>query len=318
MWAAPVAVFFIVFTHERSIWRDVEARRRVAATETGDLEQLWTDYQALTDRAWFSGTTSGLADVLADRLVSEASTTLKDYRQDEPRIRSRQVDEARAQLARALILQPGNDEAEAWLRYAQGHLARIEGEEQRGDERRQAWSRAVAYFEEASRLEPSLPDPHLALTRLYTHRDYRDPDRARRAMSAAERLGHPRGIREHAQLGDLSRDEGDLLYRQARDVRGTSSEEPLLVRARTELANAVAAYELSKGFGQSSLRLVEITAVIRRIDSRLADIRRPIEELFTVEIVEPDPPPAPPAPPTPSVQRLQPQQPAHTDGESTQ
>ena len=319
VWVAPMALMVIVFTHERSIWKDVEARRRIAATETGDLDTLWTDYHALNERAWFSGTTSRLADVLADRLVSEGSTTLKDYRQDDPRIRSRQVEEARTQLARALILQPGNDDAEAWLRYAQGHLARIEGEEQRGDERRQAWSRAVAYFEEAARLEPTLPDPHLALTRLYTHRDFRDPDRARRAMSAAERLGHPRGIREYAQLGDLSRDEGDVLYRQAREVRGTGSEEPLLVRARTELANAVAAYELSKGFGQSSTRIVEITAVIRRIDARLADIRRPVEERFTLEII-PDRLAAPEQStlPLPHLQPPPPPQPPHSDGESPQ
>ena len=308
MWAAPMALAIVVFVHERSIWDDVEARRRIAATETGDLDRLWTDYQALEDSAWLTSTTRGLARVLADRLLSEASTTLKDYRQDEPMIRSRQVDDARAQLARALILRPDNTEAAAWLRYAQGHLARIEGEEQRGDARRQTWRRAVAYFEEASRLAPDLPDPHLALTRLYTHRDYRDPDRARRAMSAAERLGHPRGIREYAQLGDLSRDEGDVLYRQARDVRGTGSEEPLLVRARTELANALAAYELSKGFGQSSTRINEISAVVRRIDARLADIRGVVDEPDTPEVARPERflatpeplvrlPPAPPEPP---------------------
>jgi hypothetical protein len=288
MWAAPAAALLVVYVHERSIWHDVEARRRVAATESGDLDQLWADYQELDDSAWLTSTTRGLANVLANRLVSEASTTLKDYRQDEPMIRSRQVDEARAQLARALILQPDDSRAGAWLRYAQGHLLRIDGEEQRGDTRRQTWRRAVAYFEEASRLAPDLPDPHLALTRLYTHRDFRDPDRARRAMSAAERLGHPRGIREYAQLGDLSRDEGDLLYRQARDVRGTGSEEPLLVRARTELANALAAYELSKGFGQSSIRINEISALLRRLDARLAEIREPIEAPAMPEVARPD------------------------------
>jgi hypothetical protein len=315
MWAAPGAFVILVYVHERSIWHDVEARRRIAATETGDLDRLWTEYQALEDSAWLSSTTRGLASVLAERLLSEASTTLKDYRQDEPMIRSRQVEEARAQLARSLILQPDDTEAAAWLRYAQGHLARIEGEEQRGDARRQTWRRAVAYFEEAARLAPDLPDPHLALTRLYTHRDYRDPDRARRAMSAAERLGHPRGIREYAQLGDLSRDEGDLLYRQARDVRGTGSEEPLLVRARTELANALAAYELSKGFGQSSVRINEISALIRRIDARLADIRGQIDEPAAPEAAQPDRFLATPEPLGLPLQPTPPQ-PPHADAES--
>jgi hypothetical protein len=49
---------------------------------------------------------------------------------------------------------------------------------------------------------------------------------------------------------------------------------------------------------------------MRRIDSRLADIRRPAEEPFMPEIVQPDPPPP--------GQQLQPPQPAHSEGESTQ
>jgi hypothetical protein len=274
---AAAAGILIVGTHESSVGGDVEARRRIAMTESGNLDALWADYQLLNERAWVRSTTRPLALVLAGRLVSDASTTLKDYRQDEPRVRSRQVETARAQLARALVVQPDNTLAEAWLRYADGHLERIEGDARRGDERREAWGRAVARFEEASALAPDLPDPYLALTRLYTHRDYRDPDRARRAMAAAERRGHLRGVREHAQLGDLSRDDGDLLFRQARDVRGTGSEEPLLVRARAELVSALAEYELSKGFGQSNTRIKEINDAIRRLDVRLAEIREQLQ-----------------------------------------
>jgi serine/threonine protein kinase len=275
--AAAAAGILVVGAHESAVEQDVEARRRIALTESGNLDALWSDYQLLSDRAWVRSTTRPLALVLADRLVSDASTTLKDYRQDTPRVRSRQVETARAQLARALVVQPDNTLAEAWLRYADGHLERIEGESRRGDERREAWGRAVARFEEASVLAPDLPDPYLALTRLYTHRDYRDPDRARRAMAAAERRGHLRGVREHAQLGDLSRDDGDLLFRQARDVRGTGSEEPLLVRARAELVSALGEYELSKGFGQSNLRIKEINDAIRRLDVRLAAIREQLQ-----------------------------------------
>jgi hypothetical protein len=272
-WAAAAAVMAVVWIHERSVWTDVEARRRVAIAENDDLDSLWRDYHALRDRAWLDSTTERLGGVLAERLVASASAVLKDFRQDTPRIRSRQIETARDLLARALVVRPEDRIAEAWLRYAQGHLERIEGEEQRGEERRESWARAVARFEDAARLAPDLPDPYVALTRLYTHRDYRDPDRARRAMAAAERRGHERGVREHAQLGDLARDEGDLLYRQARDLRNTGSEEPLLVRARAELVNALAEYELSKGYGQANLRIREIAEALRLVDARLADLR---------------------------------------------
>jgi hypothetical protein len=157
-------------------------------------------------------------------------------------------------------------------------------------------------------LAEDLPDPYIALTRLYSHRDYRDPDRARRAMTAAERRGHPRGVREHAQLGDLSHDEGDVLYRQARDLRGTASEEPLLVRARAELAGALAEYEQSKGFGQSNQRIREINVALRRVDARLADIRVPVSdspdaptpEVLTAQAAPPEPAPPPSEPEEPS------------------
>ena len=279
-WLVPalVAAFAIVMIHERGVGSDAEARRRLAITESGNLDSLWADYQELSERAWLGSTTEELAEVLASRLVTEASTILKDYRQDVPRIRSRQVETARDHLVRALIVEPDDNIAEAWLRYAQGHLERIDGESQEEDGRRAAWARAVARFEEAARLAPELPDPYLALARLYTHRDYRDPDRARRAIAAAERRGHARGIREHAQLGDLARDEGDILYTQARDVRNTASEEPLLARARAELVTALAEYELSKGYGQSSVRIKEITAALRRLDARLSELRAASDE----------------------------------------
>jgi serine/threonine-protein kinase len=308
MLAAMAAVFIVVQLHERSIWRDAEARRRLAVFENADLDSLWTDYHALTERAWLSSTTERLADMLAEKLISEATTTLKQFREDTPRIRERQIETARGHLARALVVDPGNEPAEAWLRYAQGHLERIEGEAARGDERRELWGRAVVHFEEAAQLARDLPDPYIALTRLYSHRDYRDPDRARRAMAAAEQRGHTRGLREHAQLGDLSRDEGDVLYRQARDLRGTTSEEPLLVRARAELATALAEYEQSRGFGQSNERIREINQALRRLDARLAEIKVPAPEepaapapdLQTAQAAPPEPPPPPAEPLEPS------------------
>jgi hypothetical protein len=281
---AAVVILFFAVAHEVSVWNDAKDRSAIAATESGDLEALWSDYEALRERALLRLTTSGLARVVANRLLLEATTALKDYRQDEPRIRERQVEQARAQLARAVRLRPNSDATEAWLRYAQGQLARIEGDAARGDLRRQAWARAVASFEAAARLAPELPDPYIGLTRIYTHREYRDPERARWAMSEAERRGHPRGIREHAQLGDLFKDEGDLLYRQARSVRGTASEDALLGRARAELVNALGEYEQSKGFGQTSARILEINDTIRRIDGRLAPL--PDDETDTQPALE--------------------------------
>jgi hypothetical protein len=41
---------------------------------------------------------------------------------------------------------------------------------------------------------------------------------------------------------------------------------------------ALAEYELSKGYGQSSVRIREITGALRRVDARLAELRAASDE----------------------------------------
>jgi len=51
----------------------------------------------------------------------------------------------------------------------------------------------------------------------------------------------------------------------------------LMTVASAELVSAVGEYELSKGFGQSNLRIKEINDAIRRLDVRLAEIREQLQ-----------------------------------------
>jgi hypothetical protein len=262
----------IVLMHEQAIWREADARARIAATEPIAPDRLWAELDSLRRRAWLDVTTRGFARVVAERFTSRAVATLADYREDVPTIRKPHFDAARALLARAARIDMRNSTTEAWLRYAEGHLARIQGESLEDEERRPALREAVARFEQAAALAPHLPDPHIALARIYTY-DIRDPDRARRAMSMAERLGHAPGLRGHAQLGDLFRAEGEAMLRQARELTGMNSEEPALVRARAELASAVDEYDQALGFAESARNSRQASAWIRAIDGRLGELR---------------------------------------------
>ena len=139
---------------------------------------------------------------------------------------------------------------------------------------RQALLRAVSLFEESSRLDRSLPDPYLGLARVYTYL-LPDPDLARRALSAAQERGHRPGRREHTELGDLSRTAVEDLLKQARQLRGTASEEPLLTRARVEAGTAIEEYRQAGDFGNSSKYARDLERAVDGIDARLQTIRTP-------------------------------------------
>ena len=269
---ALAAVIFIG-AHERTIGREAQEQMRAAIADPANLDELANDYESLRERAWFSGTTNELGDFLSERLTIDAATMLKDFRSDDPRLET-QYRPAAIKLARAARINPENRSARAWLRYAQGHLARMAGEEARGPERRQALLRAVSLFEEASRLDPSLPDPYLGLARLYTYL-LPDADLARRALMAAQQRGHRPGRREHTELGDLSRTAAEDLLKQARQLRGTASEEPLLARARVEAGTAIDAYRQAGDYGNSSRYARDLERSMDGIDARLQAIRAP-------------------------------------------
>jgi hypothetical protein len=266
----------VIFLHENAIWREADAQARIAATEAVPPDRLWSDFRMLQQRAWLDVTTRGYGQIVAERLSAGAIAALKDYREDMPTVRRGHFEEARALLARAARVDLENRTIAAWLRLAEGHLARVEGEARDEDDRRPALLLAVSRFEEAARLAPNLPDPHIALARIYTYL-IPDPNRARRAISTAEQLGQPPGMRGHAQLGDLLKSEGDAYLRQARMLTGMSSEEPTLVRARTELAAAVEEYAQARGYGQSVRSARQAAAAIRAIDLRLEEIRPAVQ-----------------------------------------
>jgi serine/threonine protein kinase len=268
-----LGIVIMIGAHEQTIGSEAHDTMRMALADPGNLDDLVKSYESLRDRAWFSSSTSELGEFLSERLTLDAATMLKDFRNDDPRLET-QFRPAAIKLARAARINPDNKSARAWLRYAQGHLARLDGENARGPERRQALLRAVSLFEEASRLDSSLPDPYLGLARVYAYL-LPDADLARRAVAAAEQRGHKPGRREHTELGDLSKSAAEDLVKQARQLRGTASEELLLMRARAEADTAIDEYRQAGDYANSSRYARDLERAVYVIDARLQSIRAP-------------------------------------------
>jgi hypothetical protein len=244
---------------------------RLASTvplqEFAGLNSAWAEYSSLAGRSYIAGLgTLGLeralirqSDVLADRVIA-------NYRSPTPTVREAQWELAASVLRRALTASPGDTGRRASLRYAEGHLHRIDGEAQKS--RRQMapaqreLAEAVSAFREAAALRPNWPDPHLGLARTFIY-GLEDIDRGAVAMNEAEKLGYQIGARETAQLGDGYRTRGETLQRAAESLAGLPQEQESLTRAVEAYQRALGLYSKIADFG-------DVPARIRTTQNRLA------------------------------------------------
>jgi hypothetical protein len=251
----------------------IVARRssRLAATvplqEFGGLNDAWTQYGALADRSYLAGVgVQGLEGALVRQSQVLADRVIANYRSPSPTVREAQWESAAAVLRRALVVEPGDADMRASLRYVEGHLHRIDGEAQKS--RRQVpqaqreLAEAVTAFRDAAELRPDWPDPHLGLARTFIY-GLEDIDRGADAMNQAEKLGYRIGARETAQLGDGYRTRGETLQRAAESLAGLPQEHESLTRAVEAYRRALELYSKIADFG-------DVAARIRTTQNRLA------------------------------------------------
>lgn len=266
--AALLLLIVLVVGNEVLIGRRAS---RLASTvplqEFAGLNNAWAEYSSLAGRSYIAGLgTLGLeralirqSDVLADRVIA-------NYRSPTPTVREAQWELAASVLRRALTAGPGDTGRRASLRYAEGHLHRIDGEAQKS--RRQMaqaqreLAEAVSAFREAAALRPNWPDPHLGLARTFIY-GLEDIDQGAVAMNEAEQLGYQIGARETAQLGDGYRTRGETLQRAAESLAGLPQEQESLTRAVEAYQRALELYSKIADFG-------DVPARIRTTQNRLA------------------------------------------------
>jgi tetratricopeptide (TPR) repeat protein len=190
-------------------------------------------------------------------------------------VREAQWEAAATALERALMVAPDDRAARGTLRYAQGHLHRINGEASKSRRQSAAAQRqfadAVAAFREAARLRENWPDPFLGLARTFIY-GLEDIDRGAEAMNQAQKLGYPLGPRETAQLADGYRTRGDGLDRAAGELGGMPQEKEFLAGSRDAYRKALELYTSIATFS-------DVPAHIRTTQRRLEAVERKLDDL---------------------------------------
>ncbi len=178
------------------------ANRVATAAVTRDLDgmdDIWSDYDALSHRSYLRVGVNRLENTLATRVRALTDDVIANYRSTQPTVRERQWQTAQRSLQRAVVLAPRSTILKASLRYCEGHLHRIDGEADKIRHRTatasQHFTEAVSAFREAAELRRDWPDPFLGLARVFIY-GLEDVDRAADALKQAEKLGYRMGDRE--------------------------------------------------------------------------------------------------------------------------
>ena len=264
-------------------WREMRVLDAAAAfkatlplKERRDMDAVWSEFVQLGERSPLGIGVAGIRQPLKDRLVDFADRIIDGYRSDVATLRERDWDEARRYLARALSVAGDDRRVRARLRYAEGHLNRINGEARvrRPQEARTYFNDAVVAFQDAARLNARWPDPYLGLARVYFY-GLEDLDKGIEALTAAERAGFKPGNREVAQRADAHRSRAERLWREAVSVKGLPQESEVLERAAQADREALALYQAIIGFGDAARLLTRTQKHAEMVEQRLAELRTP-------------------------------------------
>ena len=248
---------------------------RVPTQELNGLTATWSEYQALRSRSYFGFGANDLKRALQRQTLVLAERVAANYRTPTPTVREAQWSAAAKALERALTLEPDSAEIRGTLRYAEGHLHRIDGEAERSRHQTVAAQRhfaeAVAAFREAATLRPTWPDPFLGLARTFIY-GLEDIDRGADSLTQAQKLGYTPGARETAQLADGYRVRGAALFRAATTVNGLPQERELLTRAREAFQTALDHYAKIADMADVPPHIRTTQGFLTVIDRKIAEL----------------------------------------------
>ena len=273
-WALVILVG-MVSLNEISVGR--EAREVAVTVPTRDLESLgpaWSRYQELSSNGIGLGT-SRLRRMLIQRTMSLTDRVAATYREGLKVVWEPQWREARDVLARAAAANPDHNGLNGSLRYAEGHLSRIDGDARKakGDTEgaQREYADAINSFREAAQLRPSWPDPFIGLSRTFIA-GLGDVDRGADALAQARRLGYSPGQRETAQLAGGYQDRGDSLWQSARGLRGMPQERDYLTRSSEAYQQALDLYTGIASFSGVPASVRKTQAGLERVKNRMNEV----------------------------------------------
>jgi eukaryotic-like serine/threonine-protein kinase len=237
------------------------------------LMDVWDRYDELADRSSFGVAVRDLERALERHSLVLAQRVFTDYRAPQPTVRENQWRAAKDALVKAVAVS-SSPALRSALRYAEGHLLRIDGEARklRRQPAQQQLNEAVIAFREAAQISAGWPDPFLGLARTFIV-GFEDVELGADALERARALGHRPIDREIAQLADGYRLRGESLERAAKDLIGMPQEVDYLNRSAAAYKLAVEQFAKIAEFpnAATSLRLAQIR--LERVELRLAEIK---------------------------------------------
>jgi eukaryotic-like serine/threonine-protein kinase len=234
-------------------------------SELGDVVQLWNQYADLLEPSLNMGVQS-LRLALTRQSMQLADRTFTRYRTAGTTVYEREWRMTRDVLSYAARANQSDSQIRAALRYAEGHLSRINGEARvRGNqtaEAQESLTAAITSFRQAAEARQSWPDPFLGLMRTFIVME--DIERGADALAQAERYGYVSGSRDWALMGE------GYLTRAARLAE--SEELELLNRATEAYAQAIDYFTKAIGFGNASRRLRDAQRGLRNVQARIEQL----------------------------------------------
>jgi hypothetical protein len=277
---AVIAIFIAIMLNEACVTSEGDRlAAMVPVQDFAGLTALWPQYEALADRSMMGGRgLERLKRALETQTVVLADRVIANYRSPQPTVRENQWIAARDALKRAVTIAPENRSLRASLRYAEGHLDRIDGEARKGagqhTQAQHHFTDAVVAFREALALRADWPDPYLGLARTFIY-GLDDVERGAEALALAEKHGHHPGERETTQLADGYRAKGEALERTARTLKTMPQEREYLTRAIEAYREALTKYSTIPGYGNVAVSLRDTQRRIERLELRLKEISKP-------------------------------------------
>ena len=270
----------------------------VATLELNDLDTAWLQFRELRAGSLGVGA-SGLERALIRQTVTLTERVFANYRTPSPSVREAQWRTAREMLAYALSARRDDQDLRAALRYADGHLHRIDGEARKArklaaDAQRE-FADALVAFREAAELRPDWPDPYLGLMRTFIY-GLDDVERGEDALGQAVSRGYKSGDRETVQLAEGHRVRADALVRSGRQFIGSAQELQYLNRAVDEYRKALNFYSQVPAFGDTVRQMRFTQRALASTEQRISSMTASPAPVLPAG----DAPPAPPAPAVPA------------------
>jgi serine/threonine protein kinase len=224
-----VAVFTIVY--EIRMWNNAESLATQIDAGHLNLTDAMTAYQSLARHSLSSFPLYPARRSLRNRYTAEADRVIADYREasDSTPVTTKDWRRAREALASAMSISPDDRNIRGKFSLINGFLA-LKGN----------LKQAHRDFDEAARLLPDSPDPHLGLALIQMSQS--NLDQAEEELRKAERNGFKAGRREQRGLADGYKLRGERWLAEANRAQGIAQMQDALKHADSDLGKAQELY----------------------------------------------------------------------------